>query len=473
MKLRNKVTFMILTILSLISCGDGASYVITPGDDLHLAKDIELDLENAIFDDFATGVSSDLWYIGNQAWGGGNGGVIPQNVNYTDDGVLVLTGNGKYYMDGDVRGVGEVKDGRYTGAALISKFLVSAGRYEIKMKVLPRQGACTAFWIYANDVASGANHEIDIELPGGTHTGGVTFKNVLNTNYITEQYNQSQDVKVGEEIFDGEEVFLNDGEWHVYGFDWYTDPHEVVYYLDGKVTAVSDVFVPDMQSRLWLGCWFPVSSAFVGSANFETDNMYVDYVKYIPFKNQSYTTFNPPISGYAFENEYPNEPIATPNINKVANGTFEKLEKSLEVEKYTSLGGWTLTNKIADLHIPSELITLVENEGYDHSTAIKICDGGIASQYIDSVYHGYEYDFSFLAKGQGKVTINYFDKGNERIDAEVIEIENDVLQEYSLTIKAPSGTDKLQIRMETPYKSNSDSEYNYKLLVDNVSLLFK
>lgn len=114
----------------------------------------------------------------------------------SDDGVLVLTGNGGYYTDGDVRGVGDIKDGRYTGAALISKFLVSAGRYEIKMKVLPRQGACTAFWIYSNDIEIGANHEIDIELPGGNRSGVVSFENVLNTNYITEQYNQSQDVKV-------------------------------------------------------------------------------------------------------------------------------------------------------------------------------------------------------------------------------------------------------------------------------------
>ena len=61
------------------------------------------------------------------------------------------------------------------------------------MKVLPRQGACTAFWTFAYNLDTLENHEIDIELPGGNRSGTVTFENVLNTNYITEQMNISFD----------------------------------------------------------------------------------------------------------------------------------------------------------------------------------------------------------------------------------------------------------------------------------------
>ena len=161
-KLDKKVLPLVLAISSLVACSSN-NIVSTPkvGKDLVLFNNIEFDYDNAFFDDFSEGVSNDNWYIGKQAWGGGNGGVVPNNIKYTDDGNLVVTGNGKFYEDGDIRGVGDIKDGRYTGGALISKFLVQPGRYEIKMKVLPRLGACTAFWTFAYDVSDASNHEID------------------------------------------------------------------------------------------------------------------------------------------------------------------------------------------------------------------------------------------------------------------------------------------------------------------------
>ena len=99
--------------------------------------------------------------------------------------MLVFSGNGGYYTSADVQGVGARKDGSLTGGALISKFVTGPGRYQVKMKVLPRLGACSAFWTYCDDT-KGGNHEIDIELPGGKdHSSVISFENVLNTNYIT------------------------------------------------------------------------------------------------------------------------------------------------------------------------------------------------------------------------------------------------------------------------------------------------
>lgn len=146
LKIIRGISFLSI-ILCLTSCSNNTSNSteMKIGDDISLLENVKLDYDNAFFDDFSTGVSKENWYIGKQAWGGSNGGVIPENIKYTDDGSLVIQANGAYYDDNDIRGVGDIKDGRYTGGALISKFLVQSGRYEIKMKVLPRQGACSAF----------------------------------------------------------------------------------------------------------------------------------------------------------------------------------------------------------------------------------------------------------------------------------------------------------------------------------------
>ena len=470
--LKNKTIALLLLSFVVSGCSNTTdnSVMLKEGDDIKLLDNIKMDYENAIFDDFSNGVDKSNWYIGNQAWGGSNGGVIPANVNYTDDGALVLTGNGGYYSDNDVRGVGEIKDGRYTGAALISKFKVRSGRYEIKMKVLPRLGACTAFWVYANDANTGANHEIDIELPGGNINRPVTFENVLNTNYITENFRHSQDKKISSLYEDEKEVFLNDGEWHVFGFDWYTDPELVVYYVDGKVTAVSDVFVPYMESRLWLGCWFPVASAFVGNAEFEKDNMYVDYVKYIPFINQPYEEFDPPISGYALDNEYPTSPIPVPNINKISNGTFENIS-SLTLENpsinETEVYGWHLTKKLSEDKNLDEVIEFVDGVGFDNSRALYLKDGAVVYQNIDSVYHNFKYDFSFYAKGKGRVIVEFYGKTTSKaLDMQIFNINNDDLALFTKEIVAPKDCQSIMINFDTSGNGSS-------LLVDNLTLLNK
>lgn len=384
----------------LFACGDETRPAEKPkaGGDLSVIDGVELDYDGAVFDGFDNGVDYDRWYIGKQAWGvsgDGNGGVVPENVNYTDDGKLVFTGNGSYYTAGEVRGVGSHKDGTLTGGALISKFKVRPGRFEIKMKVLPRLGACSAFWTFAYDDETRGNHEIDIEFPGGTHTGGVLgFDKVLNTNYWAEDQSVSKDTVLSD-ITGGAVSLASDGEWHTYGFDWYTsvpgqeeyvrikvdkagnvlgadgkpdgrtvdgdgyivedgertdkladadgyvytldknngkvrerntDAGVVIYYVDGKITAINEELVPWYESRLWLGVWFPNNTGFVGDANFETDYMQVDYVNYIPFKNQTYHEFTPNVNGYAAQSEYPSKPVSLAEVNKVANGDFEYIE---------------------------------------------------------------------------------------------------------------------------------------------------
>ena len=452
----------VLFVLSLVICScevNEEALPLEPGNDINLIDGVELDYEHAFFDDFSGGVKYENWHIAKQAWGGSNGGVIPENVSYTDDGILRFKGNGGYYLEGEVNGVGDIKDGRYTGSALISKFLTGPGRYEIKMKVLPRMGACTAFWTYAYEFENELNHEIDIELPGGNRSGVPTFANLLNTNYHKETQSISQDTKVKDIL--GNEVYLNDGEWHVFGFDWYTDPAKIIYYLDGKVCATTDLFVPYLQSRLWVGVWFPVSSGFVGSAEFESDYMEVDYISYIPFKNQPYTEYTPVTNGVATLNEYPTMPTNSKVINKIANGNFEYVEAGKE-----ALSGWKLEKYIIEKQELSVVCNISNNIGYENSKALFVKDNGVASQIIDAVYNNFAHRLDFKAKGQGTLTINYYSVDRTTpLKTYTLDINSDEFHDYFIELVAPQDSQIMEIQFDT-----FENKY---ITVDNVSLIQK
>ncbi len=497
--------------------GKTAPESLEKGGSALIADGVELDYDNMFFDDFTGGIDPENWYIGKQAWGAnGNGGVIPQNVNYTDDGVLVLTGNGEYYTAGDVSGVGSRRDGTLSGAALISKDVVGPGRYEVKMKVLPRLGACSAFWTFAYDNATGGNHEIDIELPGGTRSNVISFENILNTNYIKETANNSEDIDISE-VTGGAISDFADGEWHTFGFDWYTlkenetwyDIGEdgsvpegadapdgscgrVVYHVDGVVTNISEVFVPFYQSRLWLGVWFPNNSGFVGDANFETDYMYVDYVRYTPFKDQPCVKFTPAITGeVATVDEYPSAPVSTAAVNKIANGDFEfaakgknnsgwkYFKRTMTGEEFTALRR-RLTDENPDATAdeikemanaerkriqgldPSEFCAAVSGAGYKGSCGLKVERLGVATHTVDSIYGGYKGELSFKGMGKGSVTVLYMGNGSEMISSETVEIDSKDFEEKLLKLDAKDGVKRIDIQIV--------SAFDTPFCVDDISL---
>lgn len=461
MKIRNTFPLIITLVLSLCSCSKLNNENFSPivGEEIDVFHGVKFDEENLFFDGFNNGIDASLWYIAKQAWGGGNGGVVPENIHYTDDGSLFITGNGKFYK-GDIKGIGDVKDGRFTGGALISKFVTKPGRYEIKMKALPRQGACSAFWTFAYNNDDGSNHEIDIELPGGHRNDIISFGNVLNTNYVTEQYYQSQDVNVSN-INDGNKTYLNDGKWHVLGFDWYTNPEMIVYYVDGKISAVSTSFVPSLTTRLWLGTWFPVTSAFVGSADFESDNMFVDYVKYVPFLDQPCTYFEPAVNGVASIKEYPNKPFSKPIVNKVATADFENVTYSND-----AIGGWSLTKIISETKEVSEVANIDKTNGMNGSSCLMIKDGGVARQFVDSIYENFTHSLSFYAKGKGKFTLRYTGvTTSDILENKTINIDSNEYKLYSLELVAPTSSQTIRISIDT---TSGNTVY-----VDNISLIQK
>ena len=269
------------------------------------------------FDDFSNGFDTSKWLIAKKQWGGTNvnGGVIPQNVSISSDGVLVLTGNGDLYT-GSLRGInkdGSVRaDGKRTGACVVTKDYFASGSYEVRMKVLPRLGTCSALWTFfyyeayhRDPLYKGTspcyvvNHEIDIEQPGrpGAALSEFSFNRALcntwegeNTGEYTANY-----VDFG--------YPQNDGRWHTYRFDWHTNPKKVDFYVDGALKNTCTTNIPTIAGRYWIGVWFP--NGWAGTPNFDSDVMLVDWVRITPFNESGdqFITESYPNDGWAPVNE--------------------------------------------------------------------------------------------------------------------------------------------------------------------------
>ncbi len=444
----------------------------SPSDELNVLEGINFDYKNAFFDDFTNGVDFDSWIISEDCWGSNKGGITVKNLFYTDEGTLLLRANGNYYSGDEVQGYGSVKDGRCTGASLVSKFVTGPGRYQVKMKPLPRLGACTAFWTYSNRPVAGAendNHEIDIELPGGKSEGIHSFKYMMNTNYVTETYMDNTDFNIGD-MTTGKVINLNDGEFHTFGFDWYTNPEVIVYYVDDVVTCVSEIFIPYLLTRIWLGVWISVSDNFMGAPNFESDFMEVDWVKYIPFdESQPYTECEvDEVSKSCPREQYPSSPVSRPKVNKVANGDFEYVIRKNKQDDY----GWTY-KRFNGEHSPlSEVCYADATSGKDQTAGANIKKGGYLTTTIDAAYEGYQYDFSFdgITDGDDSVCeIVYYSSyvpDTNPLGNEIIKLTKGEWDHYVKSITCPERCSCMTIEFyNTKFKNSTSS-----IQIDNVTL---
>lgn len=491
MKVKQFIPLCLLTIgtMSMASCNsettnnnnegnpsDPMSY-FKVGEDYKTLPNVKLDLINGFYDSFDS-FKKENWYVGKGYWGTNNGGVSPKNVHITDDGQLAIRGTGMFYDRRDLQGYGNLQDGRNVGGTLVSRFLTGPGHYEIKMKVLPRQGACTAFWTYAyrtNSSGTNDNHEIDIELPGGVRSGNITFKKALNTNWLTEQDYSTVEYSISETNTEADYVAYNDGEWHTFGFDWYTDPAVIVYYCDGKITNVSNVFIPTLQTRITLGVWFPPS--LVGTANFESDYLFVDSVEYTPFIDQPFEEFNAdPGQVSEVESDYNITPISMPTVNKVSNGDFEYAknytETGEELIDKLSTKGWQFLRVNSEEKEVYEVCNIVKGVGVgnDDLYAAVIKDGGVLRQDIDSVYDNYRFKLSFDGK-TNNISENAFLKLNflggstsDVLSENIIQIDSTTFKNFSNEFTAPVGTNSIRIEV----RSGEGNE----VVVDNINLEF-
>lgn len=266
----------------------------------------DLSAPGIFYDKFEGPIDDTKWGKMNRLWGQSanplhqHGGVIPQNV-YTKSGYAIMRALGDQYT-GTLRG--PQGHSKRLGGVLTSKQRFASGRYEFKMRVLqaPDMGVLSAAWTFwykeitpASDsaawvkaVAAGniavnnritLNHEIDIEVKGAN------LANPIYTNWIGE--------KTGE--FDSKNApypaGLNDKKFHVYRWDWHTGGNgqepRVEYYIDDVLMRTSRTRVPYLASNINVGNWFAWwagnDSGTYKAPNFESLEMYVDWVKFTPF----------------------------------------------------------------------------------------------------------------------------------------------------------------------------------------------
>ena len=235
---------------------------------------------------------SENWSLVNYGWG--QNGVAKENVGYTRSpkvvnamgatgGIVVLNSYGNYYKEAGRRGQGGV---------LISNRLFGPGKYEVRMKIVPRFGPCSTAWSYytnsyaINNAAGlpvyGHNtseniqyHEIDIECPqignGFRGWGGVAYEEFYQNAEDLNEKGEGKTVNRSQSVGAPCESPYNDGKWHTFAFDWRTtaydydaskgeNPGAVIWYMDGKEVARTAKNTPYYPNQLWLGNWYPNNS---------------------------------------------------------------------------------------------------------------------------------------------------------------------------------------------------------------------
>ncbi|MDO9628861.1 MAG: glycoside hydrolase family 16 protein [Acholeplasmataceae bacterium] len=383
--------------------------------------DDNLDLDNIFFDNFENGIDINNWEIANTKWGTTNNGVIAQNVHYTDDGVVVLQANGDYYA-GPHKGYNS-NSGTRTGAALISNEAFGPGRFEVRMKALPRFGATSAFWTFYYNHELSLNQEIDIELNVNN-----SFRSIWTTNWVT-----LTDTDHRQHVTD---IVHNDGEWHTYKFEWHTNPARIDYYVDDILLHTSDYNIPNYAGRLWIGHWFP--DGWAGTPDFETDYMFVDWIRYTPYLDNPYIETAGGRSN--FPSHYPTAPIEMPLNNLISNPGFEG-----------SPDAWRKT--------ATSLVEIVSNQGINNSKALFVPKDDIVYQFVTGMDETFEVTLWVKVKLEhlddaGMVLIEARPLETTRIESYSLTFDkndpNFVLGEYymkEMTIDLPVGTRRLEVSL--------------------------
>ena len=281
-------------------------------------------LSAVFFDDFTTGLDPADWLISKKGWGGDNAGVAAANVKIVDDvdnGVAIkalrLEAHGDEFAGGPTR----------EGAAVATRHYFSSGRYEVRAKIAPEFGVCTAFWpfhyidhrmgeaAYWRDPNPRRNTEIDWEFPtdlAGADTGNFSFTKARTNSWGGQFGGEGGEHKGRKVLTDEFGVPLDlaaetlDGRYHTFAIEWRagedagdeaitrTTRGSVRWLLDGRlVDELDDVAfgqgnVPFRAARFWLGTWFPAagyagSVGWTGNPDFAIAAAHIAWVRITPF----------------------------------------------------------------------------------------------------------------------------------------------------------------------------------------------
>jgi hypothetical protein len=233
-------------------------------------------------------LSDDLFWVIDAYWDAGgtsnwHNGVRARNLRYIKNGsdtYLGIKARGSYCQDSDMvkTSAGHIKP---EGACIMTKNFLKPGRFEINMATMPREGAVTAMWTYYSKTGQEATsqNEIDIELGGDAQ-----YTNEWTTTWTTHTDKETDSVDVSKVCY------LNDGKFHKYTFDWYTDygnsgVKRVDWFVDGVlIKSITGTCVPEMMMPLWIGLWCP---SWAGNPYFDYDYMLVKEISYKEFDENS------------------------------------------------------------------------------------------------------------------------------------------------------------------------------------------
>lgn len=288
-----------------------------------------------LYDDFDAGLDPETWLVVDKAWGGDNGGLVPENVEI-QDGVLLLHAHGDAY-EGEV--VGHNDRTTRVGAGIATRDYYASGSYEVHARIPEASGAASAFWTfhyvehfpseeeYWEEPSRVRNSEIDWEFPTALQSGDsndpISFDNARVNSWGG---------KLGGEgaHHPGRVEIINDGQFHTYGIDWHsggdgelprvlwTIDGEEVYRHEGALFGQDNI--PSQASRFWLGIWFPASGykeqldgqyvdrvGWAGDPDFAEATLEIDWVRITPFNeaNDRWESETWPNGWYALPNEYP------------------------------------------------------------------------------------------------------------------------------------------------------------------------
>lgn len=411
--------FMMLAIA--VSC------LAFKGQNVHAEERGYVNTSQELFDDFdGNSIDTDKWLVVKKAWGGNNGGCVPENVSVSD-GTLKLEGHGLNYS-GNVPGI-KRPDGKLTGAAIATKQYYASGSYEVKAKIAPELGACSAIWTFEyEEVYEGEpgfdpkyaiggeyctiNHEIDIEIPTATSKNKEpNFSSARFNSFVRENDYTSKKFDL--------DASLNDGQYHIYRFDWHTgsdtETPRVDFYIDGVMLYTINTDIPTNEGRFWIGLWFPCSidsdgdkvwdSGWAGKADFDTTVFEIDYVRIIPYHEAGDTEQheNYPYDGWA-DNSFP-ELAVSENYEHVVNGDFSNgnigwnLEDEAKIENGEAvLSSGQVIDKVW------QIVNVVPCASYTF-TADVVTDGSKVTVGV-SKENGTD-NKSYVTNKSGKVTITF------------------------------------------------------------------
>ncbi len=394
-------------------------------------------------------------------------GMNNRNLFYVHDGndtYLGFRGRGLYCQDGDLEKMdnGQVKP---EGAGIITKEKLIPGRYEIEMAALPRYGGISACWTYLCETGNELTDQNEIDIEIGGHTDGQTFKYFWATSWTTHDNKQTVDQDVSELLY------LNDGQFHKYTFDWYTDYLDtnngrVDWFIDGVLVAsVRGSLVTTKEMPLWIGLWFP---AWTNNAVFDTDFMLMKSFEFTAFDESQFYEESRANAGYtqttpSQANIGSIEYSEVKSINKIANGGFDTWSEVplLSGNHY----GWQIregANKGA--------VATANVDGSQMLSLTASAEGrAFTFQTLEEFYEGFNYDYSFDAKladgnSTGKMEVHYLNRlGMDVSSPTVVEIDSTSMKTYSGTLESPEKCVNVEVR----FYGGTGTTY-----VDNVEVTF-